>query len=173
MKRAVFLDRDGVLNKVAVIDGAPYGPRELAAFHLHEGVPDDVGRLKRAGFLTIVVTNQPDIARGKMAQTELDKMTAIIRSKVLVDDVVICSHDNDDACSCRKPKPGMLTQAAARHGVDLPSSYFVGDTWRDRDAGIAAGCTPVLIDTCYNQDVTGCTRVNTLGEAVEWILNDG
>jgi len=172
VNRAVFLDRDGVLNEVALIDGAPYGPRESASFHLNEDAAHHVGRLKQAGFLTIVVTNQPDIARGKMAQAELDKMTAIIRSTVPVDDVVVCSHDNDDGCPCRKPKPGMLTRAADRYGIDLASSYLVGDTWRDRDAAVAAGCTPVLIDTCYNQDVTNCARVNTLGEAVDWILND-
>jgi len=173
MTRAVFLDRDGVINDVTVKNGIAYGPRLFSDFNVRHGVAEEVARLKQAGFLVIVVTNQPDIARAKMTQDELDRMTNVILTALGADDVMVCPHDDADACPCRKPKPGLLIQAAERYGIDCSSSFLIGDTWKDIAAGKAAGCARTfLIDTCYNQAVKDATRVAGLREAVDFILND-
>ena len=159
MRRAVFFDRDGILNQVVLRGGGAGGgvvigsPRALAEFTLTEGAAEVVSRLRRAGYLIFVVTNQPDIERGLLDPAELESMSAILREKVGVDEVVVCPHDDAAGCRCRKPKPGMLEELAARWGVDLGASYMVGDSWRDVEAGRAAGCVTVLLRRPYNEGV--------------------
>jgi D-glycero-D-manno-heptose 1,7-bisphosphate phosphatase len=145
-KRAVFLDRDGVLNANIVRDGKPYAPRAVEDFHLLPGVEDAVRRIKAAGFLAIVVTNQPDVAAGLTPRSVVDAMNAKLRQAVPLDDIKVCWHRDQDGCSCRKPKPGLLLEAATDWGIDLKSSYMIGDRWRDIEAGQAVGCTTILVD---------------------------
>ena len=131
---------------------------------------EPVGRLRTAGFLTILATNQPGIGRGQMSWETLNEMHRRLREAVPLDDIEICPHTDADHCACRKPKPGMLLAAAEKFDIDLSASYFVGDTHRDVDAALAAGATPILVDWPYNQDLIALDRVKDLAEAVRVIL---
>lgn len=142
---AVFLDRDGVLNELVQRDGADVSPRDPGEFRLRPDAAAAVRELRSAGLPVLVVTNQPDIARGRMPVEALERMTAILKSALPVDDVAVCPHDDADACDCRKPNPGLLLDLASRWDVDLQRSYMIGDSWRDVGAGRAAGCRTILI----------------------------
>jgi D-glycero-D-manno-heptose 1,7-bisphosphate phosphatase len=170
--RAVFLDRDGVLNENLVRNNRPYAPRSLEEFRLLPGVEDAVKRLKAAGFLTIVVTNQPDVADGITPRAIVDAMHAELQQNLSLDDIKICFHNNADRCTCRKPLPGMLLEAAAERDIDLAGSYLIGDRWRDIKAGQAAGCHSIFIDYGFKQDeaVEPDATVRSLPEAVVYIL---
>jgi D-glycero-D-manno-heptose 1,7-bisphosphate phosphatase len=170
--RAVFLDRDGVINANVQRDGKPVAPTQLAEFHLLPGVEDAVRRLKAAGFTVIVCTNQPDVTNGRTSRAVVDDMHALVRSKLDVDDIKVCFHTDQDACACRKPKPGMLLAAACEHGVDLAQSYMIGDRWRDTEAGRAAGCRTIFIDYGCAQDGPNEPDhvAGSLPEAVDWVL---
>jgi D-glycero-D-manno-heptose 1,7-bisphosphate phosphatase len=172
MRRAVFLDRDGVLNRALVRDGLPYAPKALGEFELLPGVKDACLRLQQGGFLVIVVTNQPDIARGVQTESSLDEMHRLLRDSVRVDDILVCSHDNSDRCECRKPLPGLLLKAARDWNVCLKESFVVGDRWRDVDAGVAAGCTTIFLDHGYREPLRAAPdcKVQSLPEATDWIL---
>ncbi len=169
--RAIFLDRDGVINKVVLRDGKPYSPRKLDEFVFNDGIREVVHKMKELGYKVFVASNQPDVARGEISQDTLDLMTQKMRFELPLDDVYICPHDDHHDCSCRKPKPGMLIQAAEKWRIDLRSSFLIGDTWKDIEAGKAAGCKAILLDAPYNQE-TGCdSRVQSLREAVALITN--
>lgn len=169
--KAVFLDRDGIINQVIIRDGKAFSPRAREEFIIFEDAASAIKALKDDGFLVIVVTNQPDIARGKMAQDDLDWMTDKIRKETEVDDVIICPHDDGDGCDCRKPLPGMILAGAKKWGIDLKYSYMIGDSWKDMEAGSRGGCKCILINTVYNQDAICNIRVNKLYEAVQLIIN--
>ena len=172
MRRAVFLDRDGVVNEAVVRDGKPYPPQKAEDVIVLPGVEAACRRLRDAGFSLIVVTNQPDVARGQQSLEEVHRINAKLAAAVPLDEVVVCPHDDADACPCRKPRPGMLLDAASRHGIDVRSSFMVGDRWRDVEAGKRAGCRTVFIDRGYRerrpegQDAT----VPDLPQAAFWIL---
>lgn len=171
-KRAVFLDRDGVLNANLVRDGRAYAPRSLSEFQLLPGVEDAVRRISDAGFLTIVVTNQPDVATGITPRATVDAMHEELRRRLPIHEIKICYHTDADDCSCRKPKPGMILEAASEHDIDLGASYFVGDRWRDIDAGHSVGCFTILVDHGLVQDrpVHPDKTVASLAEAVSFIF---
>jgi D-glycero-D-manno-heptose 1,7-bisphosphate phosphatase len=170
--RAVFLDRDGVLNANLVRDNRPYAPRRLDEFRLLPGVADAVQRIKAAGFLAIVVTNQPDVADGITPRATVEAMHAELRRRLPLDDIKICFHNNADRCTCRKPLPGLILEAAAEHGIDLAASYMVGDRWRDIKAGQAARCHAIFIDYGFKQDeaIEPEAIFKSLPEAVSYIL---
>jgi D-glycero-D-manno-heptose 1,7-bisphosphate phosphatase len=171
--RAVFLDRDGVLNEPIVREGKPYPPDSADELVIMPGAEGALAALKAAGFLLIVVTNQPDVGRGKQTVAAVEQIHKKLRTALPVDRFMVCYHDDRDACNCRKPKPGMLLQAAGEEEVDLGRSFMIGDRWRDVDAGAAAGCRTVLIDYGYDErqpDHAPDARVKNLGEAVRWIL---
>jgi D-glycero-D-manno-heptose 1,7-bisphosphate phosphatase len=170
---AVFLDRDGVLNRAVVRDGRPYPPGSVDELEILPDAPAALARLKCMGFLLIVVTNQPDVARGRQSRPAVEEIHAALRAKLPIDDFQVCFHDDRDACHCRKPKPGLLLDAARKHGLDLEDCYLIGDRWRDIDAGRAAGCRTILVD--YRYDERGPTaepdaRVASIGEGVHWIV---
>jgi D-glycero-D-manno-heptose 1,7-bisphosphate phosphatase len=169
--RAVFLDRDGVLNANLVRDGRPYAPRRMEDFRLLPGVEEAVARIKKAGFLAIVVTNQPDVASGITPRAMVDAMHRELQRRLVLDDIKVCFHLDADACACRKPKPGMLIDAAAQYGIDLKASYMVGDRWRDILAGKTAGCFTVLVDHGLppEQPSEPDKVVSSLLEAVDFI----
>jgi D-glycero-D-manno-heptose 1,7-bisphosphate phosphatase len=173
MNRAVFLDRDGVLTRALVRDGIAYAPVTPAEMEIDADAPAALARLKAAGFLLLVVTNQPDVARGITRLEDVEAMHATLRAALPLDAFFVCYHDNADACGCRKPQPGMLIAAAAEHGIDLASSFMVGDRWRDVDAGAAAGCRTVWIDRGYREQAPAHmpdARVDSLRAAADWIL---
>lgn len=171
-KPAVFLDRDGVLNHVVIRDGMPFGPMTLAEFALVDGATADVRRLKDAGYTVIVATNQPELARGRLAREALDAMHTKLLAEVPVDAIYVCPHDDADRCACRKPQPGLLLSAAREHGIDLARSFMVGDRWRDVEAGRAAGCRTVLVEMGYREALKSPPDhvADGLRGAVRWIL---
>ena len=171
--RAVFLDRDGVLNEAIVREGRPYSPATIDELKVVPDAAAALGRLKTAGFLLIVVTNQPEVARGTQSRDVVEAMNAAVAAELPLDGFFTCWHDDRDECSCRKPKPGLLEEAAGRLSIDLHRSFLVGDRWRDIDAGAAAGCRTVLIDHHYGErapDHEPDHRSATLSEAADWIL---
>lgn len=172
MWRAVFLDRDGVLNRAIVRAGRPYPPVTLAEVEILPGVPEACDALKQAGFALVVVTNQPDVGRGTQSRRQVEATNALVRQRVPVDDVRVCYHDDGDGCSCRKPRPGLLLEAARDLGIDLARSFMVGDRWKDVEAGHRAGCRTVLIEYGYLEPSPAPPehRAATLREAADWIL---
>ena len=172
MRRAVFLDRDGVLNREIVRNGHATAPFTLAEVEILPGVPDALDRLRRAGFLLIVVTNQPDVVRGSASRHEIEAIHSHLRHTLPVDDIRVCYHDDIDRCACRKPTPGMVYSAAVEHDIALGASYMVGDRWRDVGAGQRAGCTTILVQSNRDEPTTiePNVRMGGLGEAAPWIL---
>lgn len=147
MRRAVFLDRDGVLLRlVRRGSGAGVPPSSVREVEILPGVPEACAALKDSGFLLVVVTNQPDVARGTQRRDVVESINAVVRRRLPIDAIRVCYHDDADACACRKPRPGMLLEAARELAIDLGASYVVGDDWRDVAAGRAAGCRTLLVD---------------------------
>ena len=150
-RRAVFLDRDGVINRVVLRDGKPYPPPSLAGLRILPGVREACRSLREAGFLLILVTNQPDIGRGQANVKEVSAIHRRLQRYLHLTDVKMCPHDDDARCECRKPNPGLLLKAARDWDIDLAASYFVGDRWRDVEAGQRAGCRVMFIDYHYRE----------------------
>ena len=169
-ERAVFLDRDGVLNHVVTRDGRPASPRTLEELQLVPGGAAAVARLRAAGFRTLVVTNQPDVARGLLPPAVLGQMMERIGRETGVDDMAWCPHDDADGCACRKPLPGMIHTLAERWRVDPRRSFLVGDGWKDMAAGRAASCTTVLLSRAYNAGTRSTLACADLDGAVSAIL---
>lgn len=170
MRPAVFLDRDGVLNAVVMRGGQPASPRTLDEFRLEPGVEAALARLHEAGLLLFVVTNQPDVSRGMMDGATLDAMHRIVQERLPITEIACCRHDNAHNCACRKPKPGMLLDLAARWDVCLSASVMVGDQDRDMACGRAAGCTTIQLARSYNSGDGAHHRVADLAGAVDMIL---
>jgi len=175
LKKAVFLDRDGVINRSVVKDGKPYPPSIIGDVKILPGVPEALEKLREAGFLLICVTNQPDVARGKQNKEAVEAINELLLESLSLDEIIVCYHDDCDECRCRKPLPGMLLDAAKRFSVNLKESFMVGDRWRDIEAGQNAGCRTVLIEYNYEEkpplplkppDV----KLGSLSEAADWIL---
>jgi D-glycero-D-manno-heptose 1,7-bisphosphate phosphatase len=171
--RAVFLDRDGVLNASVVRDGKPYPPESLADLEILDEAREGCALLREAGFALICVTNQPDIARGAADSRAVDQINARLAAELRLDQVRVCPHDDRDNCGCRKPKPGLILDAAAELGIDLDRSFLVGDRWRDIDAGRAAGCITVFIDRGYRerQPADSDFVARSTLEASRWIVS--
>lgn len=171
--KAVFLDRDGVLTRAVIRRGIPCAPLSVEEMEILPGAVEAVASLRQAGFLTIVVTNQPDVARGAMKRTMVEAMHEKLLELLAPDDILVCCHDDGDGCKCRKPQPGMLNAAALRFGIDLSASFLIGDRWKDIAAGKAAGCASIWIDRGYDEPRAEAAdfTVFSLGEAVAVILS--
>ncbi len=168
----VFLDRDGVVNRAVIRDGKPYPPDRLEDLEILPDADKALAMLKRLGFRLIVVTNQPDVARGKQARDTVEAMHRRLRAELPIDDFFVCYHDDSDGCGCRKPGPGLLIEAARAYALPLSKSFLIGDRWRDIDAGHAAGARTILIDYGYRERGPSrepSARVRSLTEAAEWI----
>ncbi len=171
--KAVFLDRDGVLNRAVVRNGTPYPPANAAELVLTPNAKETLQGLKAQGFLLLVVTNQPDVAKRITRRAAVEEINRKLASELPVDDVFVCYHQDTDHCDCRKPKPGMILDAARKHNVDLAESFMVGDRWRDVEAGQNAGCRTIFIDGGYEERQPARpadARVHSLKEAADWIL---
>jgi transaldolase len=171
-RRAVFLDRDGVLVIPEMRDGRSYAPRSIEAFRISAHAAEALARLSAAGYLLIVVTNQPDIGNGLVTAEVVNEMHRLMAEALPIDRIEICPHSQSDGCSCRKPKPGMLINAARHCGIDLAGSVMIGDRFSDMDAGRAAGCKTIFMDLDYEREepVAADYAVRSLAEAVDLIL---
>jgi D-glycero-D-manno-heptose 1,7-bisphosphate phosphatase len=149
---AAFLDRDGVLNAAPVVEGVarPPSPEDV---RLLDGVEDACRTLADAGLVLVVVTNQPDVARGTLSRTDVDAIHRWLAARLPITEFRVCPHDDDDGCDCRKPRPGLLRRAAADLAIDLTRSVMVGDRWRDVEAGRAAGVRTVFVDHGYEESL--------------------
>jgi len=149
MKRAVFLDRDGVIIEAVIHNGKPYPPASVSDARITEGFYTVLQKISAAGFIIIGITNQPDVARGLQSQKAVEEINQYLVNVLPIETIFVCFHDDKDACSCRKPKPGLIYEAAAVFDIDLANSYMVGDRWKDIEAGKNAGCKTVFVDYGY------------------------
>ncbi len=170
--RAVFLDRDGVLNRPLVRGGRPYPPGSLAELEILPGVLDALEQLREAGFLLVGATNQPDVGRGTARRDDVDAINASLLAALPLAEIRVC-YESSDACPRRKPNPGLLLEAAAAHAIDLAASFMIGDRWRDVEAGRRAGCRTVFLDRGYDEarpDPPADHNAADLPAAAAWIL---
>lgn len=172
MPKAVFLDRDGVLNKPLIRDGQPHSPEHFDEFEIIGEAAEALHSLKCAGYLLIVATNQPNVSRGLQSQSMIEQMHQRLRTELPLDDIRVCFHDDHHHCFCRKPQPGLLYEAARDWQISLSQSYMIGDRWKDVEAGRRAGCRTVLLQHPYNEGdpKNADYRASTLLDAVGWIL---
>ncbi len=183
MRRAVFLDRDGVINRAIVRDGRPHPPADAEALEILPGVIEAVRALKLAGFSIVIATNQPDVARGVTSRAAVDEIHRVITTQMPVDRIECCFHDGSEDCECRKPRPGMLLRAAVELDLDLANSFMVGDRWRDVDAGRQAGCKTIFIDYGYSEkrpdlpdhtvdSLPSATCIILAEQGINWRINE-
>lgn len=172
MRRAVFLDRDGVIIRTNVRDGKPYAITSFDEFEVLDGAAEAIEKLHGAGFLTIVVSNQPDVVTGKVERAVVEAINDRLMKDLAIDEIRVCYEVDGPEATCYKPKPGMLLDAADAHAIDLEHSYMVGDRWRDVGAGKAAGCSTVFIDQgyCEQRPEAPDFIASALPEAADWIL---
>lgn len=169
--KAIFLDRDGVINKAVVIDNKPYPPSSIREMEILPGVKKGIELLKKEGYYIFVVTNQPDVARGKTAIEKVQEINSFLEKELFIDEVYCCYHDGKEGCSCRKPKPGMIIDASLKWNINLKKSYIIGDRWRDIEAGKQADVTTILIDYQYDEKrVEPDYACLNFSEAVSYIL---
>ncbi len=143
--KAVFLDRDGVINLTVFRKGAERAPQDMSEFAYVEGVHATLAALQARGYVLLVCTNQPDVARGWQDRDQVLAFHAKIERELPVSRVYACFHDDVDACACRKPKPGLLVQGSDEFGLDLQQSWMIGDRSKDIEAGKAAGCRTIYL----------------------------
>ena len=174
MKAAIFLDRDGVLNKTTVRNGKPYAPRNVADFILYPGTNQCLTTLKARGFLLFVVTNQPDVGNGLTAKEDVHSMHKLLHSLSSIDHIEICFHSQSDNCLCRKPRTGMLTKLTHQYKVDTAKSYMIGDRGSDITAGNTMRLKTILIDRQYSEpiNILPWKQCRSLAEATKIILSD-
>ena len=168
MNKAVFFDRDGVLNELVKRDGGCYSPREISKFKIVQNSIEVTNYTKSKGYLNIVISNQPDIARGLLSESQLDTITELLFDKYNIDDVFYCTHDNN-MCECRKPLPGLIYKAQSKWNIDLSKSLMIGDTWKDAEAAKNANVEFFLLNREYNKDYKCNNRINRIEDLLELI----
>ena len=177
-RRAVFLDRDGVINRVVVRNGHPHPPARVEDFELNDDVASGCARLKAANLLLIVITNQPDVGRGNQRRETVEAMHSKMRSALpSLDRIEVCYHAGrryGESCDCRKPRPGLILRSAAELKIDLGASYVIGDRWRDIDCARAAGCRAIFIQRGYEETLREVPdfTVRNFNDAVNALLRD-
>lgn len=174
-RRAIFLDRDGVINQAIVRKGKPYPPNSLEELVLTDGAFESLIALKKLGFLLLVVTNQPDVARGKQAREVVEAINTRLMEQLPLDKIYTCYHDDADDCTCRKPRPGLILQGAQEWEVEPALSILIGDRYKDIEAGQGANCTTILVNYGYNEPAIATPDyiVQNLVEAVRIIEKVG
>lgn len=173
MNKAVFFDRDGVLNKSFVVNDKSYAPRTYQDFEIYEQAQIVIDKIRKMGYLILVITNQPDIRKGLIVQDELKKMHQMLKKKLKVEDIYCCPHVTEDNCQCRKPKPGMLMKASEKWSIDLRSSFMVGDQHTDVGAGKEAGCITILLKKSYSGKCQPDYTIDNLSEIVDIVKHNG
>ena len=151
MKKAIFLDRDGIINHVKLVEGKPYPPSDLSEFIIMSNIKEFLELSHKNNYLNIIITNQPDVSRGKITASAVEEINSFIKANLKIDDIYTCFHDDKDFCECRKPKPGNIIKAALNYQIDLSNSYMIGDRWRDIESGKNAGCKTIYVDYNYRE----------------------
>ena len=169
MNRAVFFDRDGVLNELVERDGGYYSPRDTSSFTITSNAAEVTRRTSALGYLNIVISNQPDVARGYLDETVLQEMTSLLLDELTIDDVLYCVHDDPDLCSCRKPAPGLFIHAVDKWKLNVQDCFMIGDTWKDVEAARNANITSLLLDRIYNMESTNSNRITSLKDIFSYI----
>ena len=171
INRAIFLDRDGVINNSIIIDGKPHAPKILDQFNFIDGVKHSLKIFKQKGYLNIIITNQPDVNANLLDKDILEKMHQKIFKELQIDDIFVCVHRADENCECRKPKPGLIYESVKKWKIDLRSSYLIGDRWRDIDLANFLCIENFFIDYNYNEKKpTNFTyKINNLENALKFI----
>ena len=174
LRKAIFLDRDGIINHSLIENGKPIAPRSISDFSLMEGVEHLIEKLRGLGYLIFVVTNQPDVAKGKLKKSEIKKMHKFMCEKIKIEEVMVCYCEEGIDCPCYKPSPHMIIELAKTWNIDLGNSFMIGDRWRDVGAGFSAGCTTIFVDYAYDEALifTPNHIVKSLAEACSIIETD-
>ncbi len=172
-QKAIFLDRDGVLNAVVLRNGKPYPPASVAEVVIPMDVLPALIKLKKWGFLLIGATNQPDVVRGTTTREVVEAINALLMQKLPLTEIKVCYHDEAEMCACRKPLPGLLLQAAREYDIDLANSIMIGDRWKDVEAGQQAGCETIWLQQQDYQEKNPqsppSVTVSSMSEAAQWI----
>lgn len=171
MRKSIFLDRDGVLVGIKRVKNKPYSVDSLNKISIKKNAQKVLKKLKH-NFLLIMVTNQPNVSRGLVSKSEVNKINNYIKKTFNLDDVFCCFHDDIDKCNCRKPKAGMFFKAKKKWNIDLKKSIMIGDRKKDIDAGKKAGCKNFFIDYNYNESKPSkknCTYIKSFNEITGYI----
>jgi D-glycero-D-manno-heptose 1,7-bisphosphate phosphatase len=171
MKRAVFVERDGIMNEVRPGPKHQITPLTLEEFKIKKDAKEPLQRLKKAGFVLVGTTNQPGLSRGYQSRRELDRMHDSLRRLFPLDELMVCPHDESDHCPCRKPRPGLLIEAAFKWHLNLDHSFVISDKWQDAEAARTAGCTSLLVDGPYIGQVHHDFVLPSLDAIVDKILH--
>lgn len=173
-QKAVFFDRDGVLNEAIIRDSRPYSPSDISELRIISSALDSLTRLKANDFIIIVITNQPEVARGGILRENVEVINNHLIASLPIDKIYSCYHDDEDGCSCRKPLPGLILKGALEFNIDLKKSYLIGDRWRDIGAAQAAGIMSIFINFHYDEirPTNHFYEVVNLLEAVNIIIKD-
>ena len=174
MNKAIFLDRDGVISKTFLINGKSFAPRKFKDFKIFSSSVKSIKRLKLAGYMVFVVTNQPDVGKKLISKNTLQKMHNKIIKEIKVDKIYSCIHTQNTGCYCRKPKPGMILKAAKKYNIDLKQSFMIGDRASDIKAGLKAKCRSIFLDKKYKEQKpkTQEATFSNLTEATKYILKE-
>ena len=168
--KAIFLDRDGVINEVVFHKSdKPSSPWNFNEFKLLPHVKEPLAEFTKMGYLLFIISNQPDISRGFIEKGITEKISRIIYDKYPIKEIMICPHDDHHNCNCRKPNPGMILELSKKYNIDLKKSFLIGDNWKDIEAGQRAGVITILINYPYNKSVKTDYRVKNLVSAVKLI----
>jgi D-glycero-D-manno-heptose 1,7-bisphosphate phosphatase len=170
MKLGVFIERDGILNRARVERRYQVSPLTLDDFQVNEEAVAPLQRLHAAGLLLIATTNQPGLSRGYQSRGELDRMHARLRATFPLHDILVCPHDETDRCPCRKPKPGLLVEAAFKYHLNLDRSFVISDKWPDAEAARTVGCTSLMLQSPWLGNVHRDFLLPDLAAIVEKIL---
>jgi len=148
--KAIFLDRDGVVNEAIVVDRKPFSPKFVEEVKIVNGIKELLEFLSKEYFI-IIITNQPNIARKTQSQNSVNKINRYLKSQLQIDDFFVCPHSNEDNCNCRKPKTGLILQAVEKYDIDLSQSYLIGDRKSDIECGVNTGCRTIFVDYGYQE----------------------
>jgi D-glycero-D-manno-heptose 1,7-bisphosphate phosphatase len=168
-KRCVFLDRDGVINQSIIVNKKPFSPRTKSEFKFIPNIKNLISKIVELNFYTIIITNQPDIATAHLDEEMLKYFHDKIRRKIPITDIFVCRHISSQNCFCRKPKPGLILEAAKKYNIDLKKSYLIGDRWKDINAANEVGCHSIFIDYDYTEklETKPNNHVKSMAEACD------
>jgi D-glycero-D-manno-heptose 1,7-bisphosphate phosphatase len=170
VKPGVFIERDGILNLVRVERQYQVSPLTLEDFRVNEPAIPLVKQLKASGLIVIATSNQPGLSRGYQSRRELDRMHDALRGAFALDEILVCPHDETDRCPCRKPKPGLLLEAAFKWHLNLDRSFVISDKWQDAEAARTTGCTSMMLKSPWLGNVHRDFLLPDLETIVERIL---